>query len=160
MRTKILKLLDKNSKLGAADIAAIIGADEAAVAAEIKAMELEQIICGYHTMIDWDKTENEIVTAMIELKVTPQRGEGFDRIADRIYNYEEVSTLYLMSGAYDIALTIEGRTMKEVAFFVANKLAPMDEVVSTATHFVLKKYKEHGVSYVKRKKDERLVIMP
>lgn len=160
MRTKILNLLDRNSKLEVADIAAMIGADEAAVAAEIQAMEEEQIICGYHTMIDWDKTENEKVTAMIELKVTPQRGEGFDRIAERIYNYEEVSTLYLMSGAYDIALTIEGRTMKEVALFVASKLAPMDEVVGTATHFVLKKYKEHGVQYVKPKKDERLVVMP
>lgn len=160
MRTKILNLLDKNSRLEVADIAAMIGAEEAAVAAEIKAMEAEQIICGYHTMIDWDKTENEKVTAMIELKVTPQRGEGFDRIAERIYNYEEVSTLYLMSGAYDIALTIEGRTMKEVALFVASKLAPMDEVVGTATHFVLKKYKEHGVKYVKPKKDERLVVMP
>lgn len=160
MRTKILNLLDKNSRLEVADIAAMIGAEEEAVAAEIKAMEIEQIICGYHTMIDWDKTENEKVTAMIELKVTPQRGEGFDRIAERIYNYEEVSTLYLMSGAYDIALTIEGRTMKEVALFVASKLAPMDEVVGTATHFVLKKYKEHGVKYVKPKKDERLVVMP
>ncbi len=160
MRTKILNLLDKNSRLAVADIAAMIGAEEAAVAAEIKAMEAEQIICGYHTMIDWDKTENEKVTAMIELKVTPQRGEGFDRIAERIFNYEEVSTLYLMSGAYDIALTIEGRTMKEVALFVANKLAPMDEVVGTATHFVLKKYKEHGVKFVKPRKDERLVVMP
>lgn len=160
MRTKILNLLDKNSRLEVADIAAMIGAEEATVAAEIKAMEAEQIICGYHTMIDWDKTENEKVTAMIELKVTPQRGEGFDRIAERIYNYEEVSTLYLMSGAYDIALTIEGRTMKEVALFVASKLAPMDEVVGTATHFVLKKYKEHGVKFVKPRKDERLVVMP
>lgn len=160
MRTKILNLLDKNSRLEVADIAAMIGAEEAAVAEEIKAMEAEQIICGYHTMIDWDKTENEKVTAMIELKVTPQRGEGFDRIAERIYNYEEVSTLYLMSGAYDIALTIEGRTMKEVALFVASKLAPMDEVVGTATHFVLKKYKEHGVKFVKPRKDERLVVMP
>lgn len=160
MRTKILNLLDTNSRLEAADIAAMIGAGEAEVAAEIKAMEAEQIICGYHTMIDWDKTENEKVTAMIELKVTPQRGEGFDRIAERIYNYEEVSTLYLMSGAYDIALTIEGRTMKEVALFVASKLAPMDEVVGTATHFVLKKYKEHSVKFVKPKKDERLVVMP
>ncbi len=160
MRTKILNLLDRNSKLEAADIAAMIGADVKTVAAEIKAMEEEQIICGYHTMIDWDKTENEKVTALIELKVTPQRGEGFDKIAERIYNYEEVSTLYLMSGAYDIAVMIQGRTMKEVALFVARKLAPMDEVVSTATHFVLKKYKEHGVPYVASKKDERLVVMP
>ncbi len=160
MRTKILNLLDKNSRLGVADIAAMIGEEEEQVAAEIKAMEEEQIICGYHTMIDWDKTENEKVTALIELKVTPQRGEGFDKIAERIYNYEEVSNLYLMSGGYDIAVMIQGRTMKEVALFVSSKLAPMDEVLSTSTHFVLKKYKEHGVRYVSPKKDERLVIMP
>lgn len=160
MRTKILNLLDKNSKLEVPDIAAMLGESEAAVAAEIKAMETEQIICGYHTMIDWDKTKDERVTALIELKVTPQRGEGFDKIAERIYNYEEVSTLYLMSGAYDICVIIEGKTMKEVALFVSSRLAQMDEVVSTATHFVLKKYKEHGTKYVTAKKDERLVILP
>ncbi|MDE5966601.1 MAG: Lrp/AsnC family transcriptional regulator [Lachnospiraceae bacterium] len=147
MRTKILNLLDMNSRLAVSDIAAMLGEDADKVAAEIKAMEKEQIICGYHTMIDWDKTNEEKVTALIELKVTPQRGEGFDKIAERIYNYEEVSNLYLMSGGYDIAVMIEGRTMKEVALFVSSKLAPMDTVISTATHFVLKKYKEHGVRY-------------
>ncbi len=160
MRTKILNLLDMNSRLAVSDIAAMLGEDADKVAAEIKAMEKEQIICGYHTMIDWDKTNEEKVTALIELKVTPQRGEGFDKIAERIYNYEEVSNLYLMSGGYDIAVMIEGRTMKEVALFVSSKLAPMDTVISTATHFVLKKYKEHGVRYVSQKKDERQVIMP
>lgn len=160
MRTKILNLLNMNSRLAVPDIAAMLGEDADKVAAEIKAMEEEQIICGYHTMIDWDKTNEEKVTALIELKVTPQRGEGFDKIAERIYNYEEVSNLYLMSGGYDIAVMIEGRTMKEVALFVSSKLAPMDTVISTATHFVLKKYKEHGVRYVSQKKDERQVIMP
>ena len=158
MRTKILELLDKNSRLETDDIAAMLGVTKDEVELEIKAMEKEQIICGYHTMIDWDKTDEEKVTALIELKVVPQRGEGFDRIAERIYNYEEVSSLYLMSGAYDISVIIEGRTMKEVALFVANKLAPMDEVQGTATQFVLKKYKEHGTKYVSAKKDERLVI--
>lgn len=160
MRTEILNLLEKNSRLEAKDIAAMLGKEEAAVAAEIRAMEEEKIICGYHTMINWDKTNEEKVTALIELKVTPQRGEGFDKISERIYNFEEVSSLYLMSGGFDITVIIEGKTMKEVALFVANKLAPMEAVLSTATHFVLKKYKDHGTKFETEKKNERLVIVP
>lgn len=160
MRSEILNLIEKNSKLSVHDIAAMIGQDEKIVENEIQKMEKEQIICGYATLIDWDKTDNEIVTALIELKVTPQRGEGFDKIAERIYNYPEVDTLYLMSGAFDIAVTIKGKTMKEVALFVSEKLASMESVLSTSTHFVLKKYKEHGTKYVNETKSERLAIIP
>ena len=122
--------------------------------------ERDGIILGYKTIIDWEKTDCEAVTAMIEVKLTPQHNRGFDRVAEKIYNYPEVQSLYLMSGAYDLAVFIEGKTMKEVALFVSSRLAQMDEVVSTATHFVLKKYKEHGTKYVTAKKDERLVIVP
>lgn len=160
MRTEILNLIEENCKLTAKDIAAMLGEDEGTVAAEMAAMEKEHIICGYTSIIDWDKTENEFVTALIELKVTPQRGEGFDKIAERISNYPEVDTVYLMSGGYDFAVIIKGKTMKEVSLFVSGKLAPMEAVVGTATHFVLKKYKEHGVKLSNNTKAERLAIMP
>lgn len=160
MRTKILSLIEEDCKLTAKDIAAMLGEDEGAVAAEIAALEQEHVICGYTSIIDWDKTENEFVTALIELKVTPQRGEGFDKIAERISNYPEVDTVYLMSGGYDFAVIIKGKTMKEVSLFVSGKLAPMEAVVGTATHFVLKKYKEHSVKLTNNTKAERLAVMP
>ena len=160
MRTKILNLIEEDCKLTAKDIAAMIGEEEATVAAELAAMEKEHVICGYTSIINWDKTDNEFVTALIELKVTPQRGEGFDKIAERISNYPEVDTVYLMSGAYDFAVIIKGKTMKEVSLFVSSKLAPMEAVVGTATHFVLKKYKEHGVKLTDITKSERLAILP
>ena len=111
-------------------------------------------------MINWDKVAEEKVTALIEIKVTPQRGQGFDKIAERIYNYEEVSAVYLMAGAFDFTVIIQGKTLKEVSLFVSNKLAVMDTVVSTSTHFVLKKYKDHGVIFDSVKQDERLAIIP
>ena len=157
-RTKILKLIENNSKLDTKDIAVMLGMDEALVINMIKDMEQEQIICGYNTIINWDKTDDERVTALIEVKVEPQRGEGFDRVAERIYNYEEVTSLFLMSGGFDMTVFIEGKTMKEVAQFVARKLAPMEGVKSTSTHFVLKKYKEGGTKLQQSKKDERLVV--
>lgn len=160
MRNEILKLLEVDSKLTVKDIAAMLGADEAAVAADIKVMENEKIICGYHTMIDWDKVAKEKVTALIEVKVTPQRGQGFDKIAERIYNYEEVSAVYLMAGAFDFTVILQGKTLKEVSRFVSEKLAVMDTVLSTSTHFVLKKYKDHGIIFNAVKQDERLAIIP
>lgn len=160
MNNEILKLLETDSKLTVKDIAAMIGADEAAVAADIKAMEEGKVICGYHTMIDWDKVAEEKVTALIEVKVTPQRGQGFDRIAERIYNYEEVNAVYLMAGSFDFTVIIQGKTMKEVSRFVFDKLAVMDTVLSTQTHFVLKKYKDHGIIFDAVKQDERLAIIP
>ena len=157
-RIKILKLLENNSKMSAKDMAVILGEEESVIKNIISDMEQEQIICGYNTVINWDKTDDERVTALIEVKVVPQRGEGFDRIAERIYNYEEVTSLYLMSGGFDMTVFIEGKTMKEVAQFVSRKLAPMEGILSTSTHFVLKKYKETGTKLEQRRKDERLVV--
>ncbi|WP_455715705.1 Lrp/AsnC family transcriptional regulator [Anaerosporobacter sp.] len=160
MRQKILKSIDKNSKLTSKELASMLGMTEEIVEAEIKAMEKESIICGYPTLINWDKTDSERVTALIEVKVTPQRGEGFDKIAERIYKFEEVESVYLMSGGFDLTVIIDGKSMREVANFVSSKLAPMDSVLSTATHFVLKKYKEHGIELDNKKVDERMLVTP
>lgn len=161
MRKKILVAIDRNSKLTANDLALMLGTSEKEVVELIKDMEKEGIICGYPTLINWDKIEeNEKVTALIEVKVTPQRGEVFDKIAERIYKFEEVESVYLMSGGFDLTVMIEGKSMKEIASFVSSKLAPMDRVESTVTHFVMKKYKEHGIPLVNKKKDERMPITP
>lgn len=161
MREEILELIEKNSKLSNKEVAAMIGATEEAVAAEIKAMENEKIICGYRTVIDWDKMPDEKVTALIEVKVSPVRGEGFDRTAERISNFDEVGSVYLLSGSNtDLIITIEGKTLKEVSHFVANKIAPMDTVMSTSTSFVLKKYKDNSIKYETLKEDERIQVMP
>ena len=160
MREKILAIIEKYSRIDLKDLAALLGESEAAVANEIADMEKENIICGYHTMINWDNTGNEKVIALIEVKVTPQRGMGFDKIAERIYQYSEVNSVYLMSGAFDFTVIIEGKTMREVAQFVSEKLSPMDSVLSTATHFVLKKYKDHGTIMYEKPGDERMMITP
>ena len=160
MREKILAIIEKNSRIDLKDLAALLGESEAAVANEIADMEKENIICGYHTMINWDNTGNEKVIALIEVKVTPQRGMGFDKIAERIYQYSEVNSVYLMSGAFDFTVIIEGKTMREVAQFVSEILSPMDSVLSTATHFVLKKYKDHGTIMYEKPGDERMMITP
>ena len=160
MREKILAIIEKNSRIDLKDLAALLGESEAAVANEIADMEKENIICGYHTMINWDNTGNEKVIALIEVKVTPQRGMGFDKIAERIYQYSEVNSVYLMSGAFDFTVIIEGKTMREVAQFVSEKLSPMDSVLSTATNFVLKKYKDHGTIMYEKPGDERMMITP
>ena len=160
MREKILAIIEKNSRIDLKDLAALLGESEAAVANEIADMEKENIICGYHTMINWDNTGNEKVIALIEVKVTPQRGMGFDKIAERIYQYSEVNSVYLMSGAFDFTVIIEGKTMREVAQFVSEKLSTIDSVLSTATHFVLKKYKDHGTVLCDGPQDERMMIVP
>ena len=160
MREKILAVIVKNSRIDLKDLAALLGEGEAAVANEIADMERENIICGYHTMINWDNTGDEKVIALIEVKVTPQRGMGFDKIAERIYQYSEVESVYLMSGAFDFTVILEGKTMREVAQFVSEKLSVMDSVLSTSTHFVLKKYKDHGTVMCEKKEDERMLITP
>ena len=161
MKNEILKLLEHNSRLAVEDIAVMIGRDVEEVKTAITEMENAQIICGYNTLINWDHTErNEVVTALIEVKVTPQRGQGFDKVAERIFQYSEVKSVYLMSGGFDFTVIIEGKTMKEVALFVAHKLAPLESVLSTATHFVLKKYKDYGVVFEEGKKDERMIASP
>lgn len=156
---KILELLEKNSTLTVHDIAVMLDKDDSEVAAAIEQFKKDGIILGSKLLINWEKTSRELVTALIELKVTPQFGKGFDQIAERFYQYDQVKTVYLMSGGYDIALMIEGRTLNEVAMFVAEQLSPMDTVISTATHFVLKKYKQDGVLFEKPQQDERLVMM-
>lgn len=156
---EILDILEKNGpKTTYGQIAKMIGKGEAEVAATIAELEKENVIVGYKTLINWDETEVERVTALIELRITPQRGEGYDKVAERIYKYPQVKSLYLMSGAYDLAVVIEGKSMKDVALFVAQKLAPMDTVISTATHFVLKKYKDDGLEFYKDDKDSREVM--
>ena len=142
LRMEILKDIEKNSRVDLGELAVMLGVNETDVANEMAEMEKEKIICGYHTLIDWDKAGVEMVTALIEVRVTPQRDRGFDRIAERIYNYPEVYSVYLISGSYDLLVTIEGKTLKEVSRFVSEKLSPIDEVLSTATHFILKKYKD------------------
>ena len=157
--TDILKILEKNGpKISKEQIAQMTGKTEAEVASIIAGLEKDNIIVGYKTMINWDVTDTEIVSALIELKITPQRGEGYDKVAERIYKYPQVKSLFLMSGAYDLCVIIEGASMKEVALFVAQKLAPMDSVISTATHFVLKKYKDDGLIFYNDEKDTRQVI--
>ena len=160
LRLEILKDIEKNSRVDLGELAVRLGVEETDVANEMAEMEKEKIICGYHTLIDWDKTGVEMVTALIEVRVTPQRDRGFDRIAERIYNYPEVSAVYLISGSYDLLVTLEGRTLKEVSRFVSEKLSPIDEVISTATHFILKKYKDHGTIMVPKKESERMLVTP
>lgn len=155
---KILEILQNDGGVSLETIAAMLGTTTAEAAETIDELEKQQIIVGRSAIINWEHTPWENVNAIIELKVTPHRNLGFDRIAERIYQYPQVKSLYLMSGAYDLALVVEGKTMKEIAFFVADHLASMEAVISTATHFVLKKYKEHGVMFKNEKKDDREVI--
>ena len=161
MRSDILSLLERNAKLTAEEIAIYLGVPEAEVSREIEDYENEQIICGYGAFVNWNRTDSRLVTALIEVKVTPARGKGFKRIAERIYRFDEVKAVYLMSGAYDLAVIIEGKSLEEVAMFVSDKLAPLESVLSTATHFVLKKYKDHGVIFDEKNDDaERMIISP
>ncbi|MBO4310352.1 MAG: Lrp/AsnC family transcriptional regulator [Lachnospiraceae bacterium] len=160
MREKILKAIEKNSRIDLKELAIMLGEEEINVVNEIAAMEAEGIICGYHTLIDWEKTSIEKVSALIEVRVTPQRGQGFDTIAERIYKYPEVNSVYLISGGYDLLVSLEGKSLKEVSNFVSDKLSTLDTVLSTATHFILKKYKDHGTVLAKKYVDERLKMTP
>lgn len=160
MREELLSLIEKNSKMSLKELAVLLGADELEIANEMEALEKEGVICGYHTLIDWDKTKSEKVTALIEVRVTPQRGQGFDKIAERIYKYPEVRSVYLISGGFDLLVTLEGKSLKEISAFVSDKLSTLDSVLSTATHFILKKYKDHGTILDKKHADEREVITP
>lgn len=141
----LLNLIENNCRLTNEQIALMLGKEKGQIADMIEQCEREGVIVGYKTIIDWDKTDREYVSAFIEIKITPQRDRGFDKIAEKIYNYPEVKNLYLMSGGFDLACMIEGKTMKEVAYFVAQKLAPIEDVIATSTHFVLRKYKDNGL---------------
>ena len=160
MREELLLLIEKNSRININELAVLLGKEEIDVANELSKLESEGVICGYHTLINWDKTSIEKVTALIEVKVTPQRGQGFDKIAERIYNYPEVNSVYLISGGFDLLVTIEEKSLKEIANFVSDKLSTLDTVLSTATHFILKKYKDHGTVFDKKHTDEREVVTP
>ena len=158
MNTKLLRLLEEDCTMNTAQLAAAAQLTEEEVKAEIKAMEDERVILGYKAIIDWDQTHMESVTALIEVKVTPQRGDGFDRIAERIYQYDEVESVYLMSGAFDLTVIISGRTLKEVAHFVGEKLATIEDVTGTATHFILRKYKEKHLIFERREEQEERFV--
>ena len=147
MRNQILKLLENDARLTEKQLAIMLDTDEATVKEQIDELEKSGTILGYKTIVDWEKTDKESVSAMIEVKLTPQKDKGFDRVAEKLYNYPEVQAVYLMSGAYDLSVLIEGKTMKEVASFVSQKLSTIDSVISTATHFVLHKYKDKGMIY-------------
>ncbi|MBC5685932.1 Lrp/AsnC family transcriptional regulator [Roseburia sp. AM51-8] len=158
MREKILSYIETNSRIDMHDLAIMMGTDEATIMNELEEMEQAHIICGYHTLINWEKAGIEKVTAMIEVRVTPQRGMGFDKVAERIYNYPEVNSVYLISGGFDFMVTLEGKTLREVSEFVSDKLSPLDSVLSTKTNFILKKYKDHGTIMAEQRKDERELV--
>ena len=160
MRNEILSAIEKNSRIDLKELAVLLGKDEIEIMNEIAAMEAEGIICGYHTLINWDKTTREKVTALIEIRVTPQRGQGFDKIAERIYQYPEVSSVYLISGGYDLLATVEGKNLQDVSAFVSYKLSALESVLSVATHFILKKYKDHGTIFAEKHDDYREAILP
>ncbi len=161
MKKQILDAISRNSRYSTEDLAAMIGTDQETVEKEIQDMEDAKVICGYPTLINWDQTDYEKVTALIEVKVTPQRDMGFDRVAERIYKFEEVESVYLMSGHFDLMVIIEGKSMKEVSRFVTQKLSTLESVTSTATYYVLKKYKEHGLAMSGvRQESERMLITP
>jgi len=163
MRGQILQLLAKNSKMTLEEIAekieGIEGITPEEVAKEIKYMEDSRVICGYNTLINWDNTDRELVTALIEVKVTPQRGDGYDKIAERIYRFDEVKAVYLMSGGFDLTVILEGKSLKEIAFFVSDKLATIDQVIGTSTHFVLKNYKDHNIVIERGTKVDRRMML-
>ena len=160
MREEILSIIEKNSKIALKDISAMLSIPEIDIANEITAMEKEGVICGYPTLIDWEKTSIDKVTAIIEVRVTPQKGLGFDKMAERIYNYPEVQTVYLISGGYDLMVIIEEKSLREIANFVSDKLSTLDNVLSTATHFILKKYKDNGKIMPKKSDGDREIIIP
>jgi len=156
---EILEILEKNSRATEEEIAIMLNKSVEEVRTAIKKFENDGVILGYTSMINWEKTSKESVIALIEVKVTPQRGQGFDNVAERIYKFPEVKACYLMSGGFDLTVIVEGKTMKEVALFVAQKLSPLDSVLSTATHFVLKKYKDKGVIFEEDYKDDREAVV-
>lgn len=160
MRTEILRMLEKNSRIDLHDLAIMLGTKESMIVREIEKMEQEGIICGYPTLINWDKTDAETVSALIEVKVLPQRGKGFETLAERITRYPEVKSIYLMSGDFDFAVFLEGKSLKEVSMFVSTKLSTLESVAGTATHFILKKYKDHGMILLEEEKNNRMKVTP
>ena len=155
---QLLRLIEADCTLTHKQLAAMTGTSEEKVGAEIKRLEEDGTIVGYKAVVDWDKTDREAVTALIEVKVEPQLGDGFDRVAERIYQYDEVESMYLMSGSFDLTVIISGRSLREVAQFVGERLAPLEGVTGTATHFILKKYKEKHLIFRPQEPQEREYI--
>lgn len=163
MENDILELLEKNSRISFDDMAKMLDTTKENIENTVKKLENNKTICGYTTFINWDKTDKEgaYITSLIEVKVTPQREQGFDKIAKRIYSFDEVKSLYLMSGTFDLLIVVEGKNIKDISSFVSSKLATLDCIISTSTHFVLKKYKDHGVIIDENTpNDERIIITP
>lgn len=161
MDNLILEILEKNARASIEDMAVMLGKTTDEIASTMDKMINDKVICGYTTLVNWEKTDREYVTAMIEVKVTPQRDLGFEKIAERIYCFDEVKSVYLMSGGYDLLVMMEGKNIKEISGFISNKLSTLPYVLSTATHFVLKKYKDHGVIMEKDEdNDERMIVSP
>ena len=158
MKNEILKILEKDSRYTIEQIATMLGASEEEVAAAIKELEDEKIILGYRTLINWERTDRGDITAIITISITPQRGDGYDKVAERIYKYPQVKAVTLMSGSFDLLVSVEGKTLQEVAMFVSEKLAPMEGVISTNTHFTLKTYKKENVIFTDKEVDSREVI--
>lgn len=159
LQIELLQILKEDCRLPLEQLATMTGTTLEEVAAAIADMEKKGIILRYSPVINWDKVARERVEAMIEVRVTPQRDQGFDAIAERIYRFDEVKSVYLMSGAYDLLLLVEAPTLKELAFFVSTKLSTLETVTGTATHFVLKRYKSEGIVFEDGKEDKRLVVM-
>ncbi|PFK34252.1 AsnC family transcriptional regulator [Bacillus cereus] len=158
---ELLACLEKSSRLSVETLAKMLNIEVEAVKEMVEKLEKEKIIVDYVTHIDWAKVkEHSGLTAMIDVKVTPKHGVGFDSVAEQIYRYSEVKSVYLMSGTYDLSITLEGKSMSEVASFVSEKLATIESVVSTTTHFILKKYKHEGLIYDKTDDDKRIVVAP
>ena len=161
MKKDILEILENDSRKTVDEIALMLGKAPEEVAAAVAEMEADNIICGYSTLINWENVKDDFVTAMIEVKVTPKRDMGFEHIARRIYGFTEVKSVFLMSGGYDLLVMMEGKNLKEISTFISTKLSALDSVLSTATHFVLKRYKEHGVIFDKGSEtDERMIVSP
>ena len=155
MREELLAIIEKNSRIDTKDLAVLLGVQEIDIINELAKLQDDGVICGFHTLINWEKTDIEKVTALIEVRVTPQRGQGFDSIAERIYKYPEVRAVYLISGGFDLLVILEEKSLKEIANFVSDKLSTLDSVLSTATHFILKKYKDHGIMFSEKYEDKR-----
>ncbi|WP_308635625.1 Lrp/AsnC family transcriptional regulator [Paenibacillus silvisoli] len=159
-KMQILELLKEDARRSADLIATMLDAPAAEVKQAIAEMEQDHVIVKYATVVNWSKVEDEKVTALIEVQITPERGRGFEGIAERIYLYPEVKSVYLMSGAYDLLVEVQGKTLKDVASFVSNKLSPIDAVLSTKTFFILKKYKQDGIIFEENEDDHRLLVSP
>jgi len=158
-RYELLRLIEHNARLTQPELAVMLGTTEEAIAAELETLHNDDIILGYTTVVNWEKTKRESVTALIEVRLMPQRDQGFDKIAQHLYRFPQVTSCYLMSGGFDLMLIIEDSTLREVASFISNKVAPIEGVVSTATHFILKKYKSNGIVFEDKPVDRREAVI-